>query len=158
MKLRWGSNGALHQSLCLQMGLGTVAGCRHEPLRVLLSSELTGWLRGLIRYIEVGKTAAHMSPDGEIRGELVLCRRAGSPALASVEKMFVRLKPSPLGRAPGDLPSCRPLFRVVPAGSGRGLPSPAEELHDSFQKPAWKKQRRRAEAVNERRSPARMGI
>lgn len=46
-----------------------------------------------------------MSPDGEIRGELVLCRRPGGHMLASVEKMFVRLKPSPLGRAPADLPS-----------------------------------------------------
>lgn len=46
-----------------------------------------------------------MSPDGEIRGELALGRRAGSPVLANVEKVFVRLKSSPCGCALSNFPS-----------------------------------------------------
>lgn len=69
-----------------------------------MGSYLAGWLHGLIWYTGVGRTTARTSPDGEIRGELVLCRRAERCTLANVEKMFVQLKPSPLGRAPNNFP------------------------------------------------------
>lgn len=62
-----------------------------------MGSYLVGWLRGLIRSTGVRRTTTHTSPDGEIRGELAHCGRAGIRALANVDIVFAWLKPSPFG-------------------------------------------------------------